>query len=225
MPKLTANYSSALEELIRSDDAPIDGIEVGPWYSPKEIRLLQRELPAWEFQYHASNFLSRLQYRPGAIKLFREYHTNTKSQWVSVHIELLPLHVYYLSSRYGIHLNPPEVEKIKSKIIDLLARVKQAAEVPVILENLASLPEKKYAYAANPDIITEIVETTDSGFLLDIAHARLAAIYQGVVISSYLEKLPLERIEQIHVSGIRMQNGHLRDSHESLESEDYALLK
>lgn len=225
MPQLTANYSEALTKLIRSSDAPIDGIEVGPWLTPKKIRCLQQELPEWQFQFHASSFIARYQYWQGALNQLREYLSCTQSQWVSLHVELLPLHVYVLSSRCGLHLPPPNIEQTKSKFVRLLSRVKDAVQVPIILENLSSLPKEKYAYAANPSVIREIVKTTDSGFLLDIAHARVAASYQGVNVESYLEKLPLEQTMQIHVSGARAKDGYLRDAHELMQDNDYAILK
>jgi len=224
MPKLTANYSEALEKLIRSGDAPIDGIEVGPWFTPKMIKHFRQELPEWRFQYHASNLISQLRYRPGALNRLREYHSCTQSKWISIHIELLPLHVYLLSKSFGIHLKPPDAEKMKFKFIQLLSRVKHISETPIILENLSSLSAKKYAYAANPEIISEIINASDYGFLLDIAHARIAASYQRKGVRNYLEKLPLGRTKQVHVSGIRMKNGILRDVHESMQAEDYALL-
>jgi uncharacterized protein (UPF0276 family) len=99
-------------------------------------------------------------------------------------------------------------------------RVKKA----IILENLPSLPQAKYAYAADPEIITQIVRETDSGFLLDISHARIAASQLGMGIHKYLAKLPLKKARQIHISGARMKNGHLYDAHESLQDEDYAIL-
>jgi uncharacterized protein (UPF0276 family) len=225
VPQLTVNYSDALVKLIRSGDAPIDGIEVGPWFTPKKIRRFQQELPEWPFHFHASSFISRSRYLPGTLNRLREYHSCTQNQWISVHIELLPLHVYLLGSRFGLHPNPPDFEHSKRKFVHLLERLKGFDGLPIILENLSSLPDEKYHYQAGPDIITEIMETTDSGLLLDISHARLAASFQGRHVRSYLEKLPLERMMQIHVSGIRKQFGRLRDAHESLQEEDYTLLK
>ncbi len=225
MPQLTVNYSDALVNLIRSGEAPIDGIEVGPWFTPKKIRRFQQELLEWPFHFHASSFISRSRYLPGTLNRLREYHSCTQNQWISVHIELLPLFVFLLSSRFGLQLNPPDFEHSKSKFVHLLERLKGFDGLPIILENLSSLPDEKYRYAADPDIITEVLEITDSGLLLDIAHARLAASYQGQDFRSYLEKLPLERTVQIHVSGIRKQDGYLRDAHESLQEEDYTMLK
>ena len=44
-------------------------------------------------------------------------------------------------------------------------------------------------------------------------------------VERYLEKLPLERAKQIHISGTRIQRGYLCDAHETLGTEDYTLLK
>lgn len=154
-----------------------------------------------------------------------EYHFCTQSPWISVHIELLPLHVYLLSTRFGLHLDPPDINRSIRKFVHQLEKLKGFNELPLILENLPSLPDRKYCYAAGTDVITEILETTDSGLLLDISHARLAASFQGMDVHEYLEKLPLDRTKQIHVSGIREWNGHLLDAHESLQKEDYAILR
>jgi len=224
MIQLTANYSEALAELIRSGDVPIDGIEVGPWFTPEKIKSLQKEFPEWQFQFHASSFITRYQYRRGALNRLHEYLACTQSQWVSLHIELLPVHVYVLSSRFGLYLAPPKIERAKSKFMRLLSDVRDGMEIPAILENLPSLPQEKYAYSADPFLITEIVESTNSGLLLDIAHALAAASYRGMSVESYLEKLPLERIVQIHVSGVREKDGHLQDSHEAMQDEDYVIL-
>ena len=61
--------------------------------------------------------------------------------------------------------------------------------------------------------------------LLDLAHARLAAAFRGQAVEEYVAALPLERVRQIHVSGIRRRNGRWYDAHESLQEEDYRLLE
>ena len=224
MIQLTANYSEALAKLICLKDAPIDGIEVGPWFTPGKIKSLQQELPELKFQYHASSFMTRYQYQRGALNRLHAYLTCTQSQWVSLHLELLPAQVYALSSRFGLHLPPPKIERARDKFIHLLSDVIESVEILVILENLTSLSQEKYFYAADPSLIAEIVETTNSGLLLDIAHARAAASYREMSVESYMEKLPLERIVQIHVSGAREKDGYLQDAHEAMQDEDYAIL-
>ena len=45
-----------------------------------------------------------------------------------------------------------------------------------------------------------------------------------IEVHDYLDRLPLDRVVQIHVSGPRMRNGRLADVHEPLQEIDYALL-
>ena len=111
------------------------------------------------------------------------------------------------------------------KFIQALDRVQAAFDLPLILENLPSLPRMEYQYNADPAVIAEVVERADSGFLLDLAHARAAAAFQGVDIYAYLENLPLSRTAQLHLSGVREKNGNLYDAHEVLEEIDYQLLQ
>ena len=154
-----------------------------------------------------------------------KYLKSINSPWLSLHIDLLPWYIFLLSKHLGLNLSPPDPKQAVRQFIEMLEEIKKVIAIPIILENLHSLQFEKYDYAANPKYITEIVNKTDSGFLLDIAHARIAATFQKQDLSSYIERLPLEKIEQIHVSGIRVKNGHIYDAHESLEDEDYQILK
>lgn len=225
MPELAVNYSVSLLSLIRAGDAPIDSIEVGPWFSPQEIEQQQQECPGYPFQFHAGSFISRYRYRRTAIKKLSGYMACTQSQWLSLHLELLPILVYHFGSKFGLNLNPPGARKAKKTFLHYLAQVKNAFEAPIILENLASLPQSKYAYAADPALISEIVRSSGCGFLLDIAHARVASSYLGMKVHDYLECFPLDLVRQIHVSGAREINGTLKDAHEAMQGEDYAILK
>jgi len=44
-------------------------------------------------------------------------------------------------------------------------------------------------------------------------------------VYAYLEELPLDRVVEIHVSGPRFENGWWHDYHDTLQTEDYALLE
>jgi hypothetical protein len=226
MPKLTVNYSKTLLNLLDSgDELPIDGIEVGPWFKPQEIAKFKGELPGWPFHFHASSLLWRQRYWPGANKRLEEYLSCTMNEWLSLHIELLPLHIFLISRRLGIHLPPPDKGRAIRQFVQAIEKASHEVTIPIILENLASLPVEKYRYAADPKVIHEVIESTDSGLLLDLAHARLAASYQDQTTENYLRQLPLDRVQQIHISGVRLVNGHLQDAHESMDEEDYKLLR
>lgn len=72
-----------------------------------------------------------------------------------------------------------------------------------------------------------MVRESGCGFLLDLAHARVAASYQGQPARDYLARLPLERLVEIHVSGPRpgpYQDGRLIDAHQPMQEADRDLL-
>jgi len=94
----------------------------------------------------------------------------------------------------------------------------------VILENMDPLPFDGYSFEVRTERITEVLEKTGCGFLLDTGHTRVSAAVLGADVYDYLSGLPLDRVVQVHVSGPRMRDGHLVDAHEPLQEIDYALL-
>ena len=224
MPLLTVNYSEPLVSLVKAGFDSFDGVEIGPWFPPEQITGFRQIFSGIPFYFHASSVMTPMRKDRRFPERLREYLTCTESPWLSYHIELLPLYIFRLN-HLGLHLSPPETGKTTRQFIDMLARVREIAGLPIVLENLHSIQGKRYDYAASPEIITEIVKETESGFLLDIAHARVAAGFQGQEVHAYIERLPLDRLAQIHVSGARVKNGRVHDAHESMGAEDYQLLQ
>jgi uncharacterized protein (UPF0276 family) len=111
-----------------------------------------------------------------------------------------------------------------------------AAFVPerpaVLVENIPHWSRSRPAYTADPAFISAVVEESGCGFLLDLAHARVAARYQGEPVHDYLLRLPMERLVEVHVSGPRPEpqadsrsaGGRLVDAHQPMLEEDYVLL-
>ena len=105
-----------------------------------------------------------------------------------------------------------------------MGRLARSIQVPVILENIEPLPFDGYDFEVQTKRIKKVIEETDCGFLLDIAHARVSAARLGIEIHEYLNDLPLNRVVQVHLSGPRLRGGRLVDAHEPLQDADYALL-
>jgi uncharacterized protein (UPF0276 family) len=223
--RLTVNYSEALHDMARAGTLPpIDGIEVGPWFTPDEIVSYRQEL-AYPFHLHADNFAARGGRRSQSLRRVAELLACTENEWLSVHIDLLPLFLYRLSTRFGIHLPPPDPARAVRRFVQRLGELKRMFGLPILVENLPALALRKYRYTTDPGLLAEVVEAGDCGLLLDLAHARLAAVYRGQAVEEYVRVLPLERVRQVHVSGIRQRNGVWYDAHEPMLEEDYTLLE
>jgi uncharacterized protein (UPF0276 family) len=99
--------------------------------------------------------------------------------------------------------------------------------VPFLVENVPYYPDKgTLRCTTNPNIINEVCERADVDFLLDIAHAKVAAWHRRENVYSYILKLPLDRVKEIHVAGTLMDYDYgLKDKHFEMQEEDYELLK
>ena len=224
-PRLTANYSQALQTAARAGRLPpIDGVEVGPWFTPRQIERFRAHLEC-PFHLHAGNLVSVEGIWLPAVRRVNRLLACTENEWLSVHVELLPRFLYRLSSRLGIHLDPPQTRQAVRRFAIGVEKIKRAVALPVILENLPCPPVAKYGYAADPGVLTAVIAATGCGMLLDLAHVRMAAAGRGQAVEEYVGALPLQRVRQMHVSGIRKRNGVWVDAHESMQEEDYALLE
>jgi len=77
--------------------------------------------------------------------------------------------------------------------------------------------------AADPTIFTSVIEDTGCMFLLDLAHARITASTLGLPVKDYIHALPLDRLVELHTTGIKTHSGVLTD-HFELGDEDWVLL-
>lgn len=99
--------------------------------------------------------------------------------------------------------------------------------VPLLLENVPYYGFRgAVRCVAEPGFIGAVLAETGAGFLLDLAHARVAADHLRMKAKDYIAALPLDRVREIHVSGPVFVAGQgLRDRHRELGEADYALLR
>ncbi len=93
--------------------------------------------------------------------------------------------------------------------------------ISISVENNNYYKTEAYDYITDPDFISSIVYDNDINFLFDISHARISAINSGVDFYEYLSKLPLNRVNQIHVSKEEIDSdGEVFDAHELPSDEE-----
>ena len=169
--------------------------------------------------------------------------------WLSVHLDL---GWTFLAYRWR---GPQPVPRALARrwALRSLRRLQETCEAfvserpAVLVENMPRWVSSRPAYIADPAFISAVVEESGCGFLLDLAHARVAAHHQGEPVHDYLLRLPLERLVEVHVSGPRpeppadhpsaggqpaddlpaggaLDGRPLVDAHQPMLEEDYALL-
>ncbi|MCP4049665.1 MAG: DUF692 family protein [bacterium] len=72
--------------------------------------------------------------------------------------------------------------------------------IRILVENNNYYPTDAYKYITDADFISEIVYDNDINFLFDIAHAKITALNKNINYQAYLNKLPLKKTVQVHLS-------------------------
>jgi hypothetical protein len=223
-PLLIADLSDALLDLIALDDLTVDGVEVGPWFSIEQIIAYREKLPNLPFIFHGTNLIAEVGENSGVEDRIKKYLACTGSPWASVHLSVWEAGMLERRMR-GERLPLPNPEQALARLLQRLDTLVNVVKVPVLVENIEPLPFDGCDFWAHPEYICQVLERSGCGFLLDTGHMRVSAERLGLSVETYLGKLPLERVVEIHVSGPRRRGGQLLDVHESLQSGDYRLLE
>jgi uncharacterized protein (UPF0276 family) len=161
---------------------------------------------------------------PGALATMRETIARTRAPWHSVHLGFASAEV----AAEGPMMVPRSPVLGRDALLAAIAgnarALARAVPARLLLENLDYWPSGAYDHVSDPAFIAEVLEDADAGFLLDIAHARVAAAHLRMPVDEYLSRLPLARVRELHVSGPRPRDGVLTDAHETLSEEDYRLV-
>jgi hypothetical protein len=224
MFKLSTNLSRPLIELLEADQIIVDAVEAGPWLSTQKIHEFRQRWPDLPVFLHFNNLVSKLRWVPGTGKSLSDYLRVTQSSWLSFHYSLLPPGYIWAANHLGIYLPPPDFERSSHLFIAEVEKL-NTLHLPLLIENMPSFASLKYRFEIETKNITRILEDTDADFLLDMAHAQVAASVLELDVRHYLDGLPLQKVRQIHVSGVRQKGGALYDAHEELQDEDYRLLR
>ncbi len=104
-----------------------------------------------------------------------------------------------------------------------MERVRAAAgERTYLIENNNCFPSRAYDIVGEPPFLSRVLDRAGVGMLLDIGHAEITAWYRRVTLDDYVAALPLEKVGQIHLSGIYRGTLDYEDAHEGLTAEDWA---
>ncbi|MBN1401442.1 MAG: DUF692 family protein [Anaerolineae bacterium] len=248
-PLLGANGTEAMRSLLsRGLDHLVDYLKVGPFMGREAIAALAARYP---LMLHLDDTLSGwAPLSQEAMRAILDLVALSGTPWASEHIGFNVAGV-----RLGAALSPwPAAQTLlwtqaRDNIVRNAEMLAKALPVPLILENVPLFPNWAHLHIAEPEFIWEVTERVGCGLLLDLAHARVTATVLGCDPRAYLQRLPLDRVVELHLSGPRpvkelserrrswirenadtvadrlhVDGETLVDVHETLREEDYALL-
>lgn len=209
------NYSPQAEALVAAGSIEIDYFKTPPWpemiaraevYRPAAVHF---NLRAGSGQLHQNDW--------GEIEAVL---ATTPTRYVNLHLAA--------DKRDGLpfdcdHPNSEEVSQVIENLhADVNAAVTQFGPQRVIVENVPYRVGEGHVIrtCVLPDVISAVIRNHGCGLLLDISHARISADTLGMHAKAYMRALPLDRLCELHFTGLHdLGAGYLMDHLPALEAD------
>lgn len=205
--KLACNYYKEVEELINEKKISIDYFKFPSLGYQCDI-FADGTLSEYSFWVARTNEICPVMIH-GLGPTFDQIGSINFQQWMDVNIAKkvigesgvngLSLHL----SGIDTTLSNKENENIILDNIKYLKEIFNNVEF-MSFENVDGNPylnKDKFGICINPDFISEIIHKADVDFLLDISHAYCSARCLNMDFYDYIEKLPLDKLYEIHING------------------------
>lgn len=108
---------------------------------------------------------------------------------------------------------PQLSEETVERVVENLATLQPRFAVPLILENSPQYFAIPGSTMNMVDFIRDVASRAGVGLLLDLSHFLITSMNTGVDALDELERMPLERVVEVHVSGLSRQSGIVWDDH------------
>jgi uncharacterized protein (UPF0276 family) len=108
---------------------------------------------------------------------------------------------------------PQLSEETVDRVVENLETLRPRFPVPLILENSPQYFAVPGSTMNMVNFIREVAARTDVGLLLDLTHFLITSINTGADSARELDRMPIERIVEIHISGMNVQSGIVWDDH------------
>ena len=211
--KFALNYSPQAAELLRSGDIEIDLFKCPDW--PDLIAEAAQLRPVY---IHFPLVAGQRNIAKVGLETIAGWRSRTETYYVNTHlgarVEDLP------------DVNDPDVA-VASMLADVTPLVDCFGADAVMAENVPypDMYSDKPQIDIEPEVIRRVIESSGCGLLLDLAHARLTAEYMGWDVHEYIEQLPVDRLRELHVTGIGPNQKGQHEDHLPMTDSDWALFE
>lgn len=134
-----------------------------------------------------------------------------KPRWISDHLcwtginnknthELLPL---------------PYTDEAVKHVSKKINQIQDYFEERILIENTSSYITYEHSEMTEWEFITEIINRTNCGLLLDINNVYVSSLNHNFDAKKFLDNIPLQNVGQIHIAGHRKkESGLIIDTHD-----------
>lgn len=112
------------------------------------------------------------------------------------------------------HLTPlPKTRESLRVLRDNIRQAQEVLQVPLILENITETIRYPHQALDDAEFLTEVLEQNDCGLLLDVTNLYINSVNHRFDPLRFLQRLPAQRIVQLHFVGGHWEGDQLIDSH------------
>jgi uncharacterized protein (UPF0276 family) len=214
-------YGPSVPDFIAAHPEAIDYVEL-PFeqlrHTP-QLRSLQETIP---FVLHCAS-MSVAGFVPPAdstLDAIAREAERTRTPWIGEHLAFVSADG--ISEDGGAGVAPTELtytvcpqmsEETVERVARNLESLRPRFGAPLILENSPQYFPVPGSTMSMADFVAAVAERCDVGLLLDLTHFLITMLNTGGDARKEIDRLPLERVVEIHVSGLSEQSGVVWDDH------------
>ena len=129
--------------------------------------------------------------------------------WLSEHL--------CFTSADGFHshdlLPIPYSEESLRHMVDRISQVQDFLGERILVENVSSYMKFSETVLDEVEFVREVAIQADCDLLIDVNNIYVNHLNQGIDAETYIDKLPHERIREIHLAGYEQHEGFILDAH------------
>jgi len=153
------------------------------------------------------------------LKAIERAAARTKTPWIGEHLAFITADPIEDDDAKPTSLTytacPQMSEETVERVAINLASLQQHFDAPLILENSPQYFEVPGSSLSMADFVTAVVERCGVSLLLDLTHFLISMLNTKKDPLSEIERLPLEKVVEVHISGLNVQSGIAWDDHAS----------
>lgn len=157
------------------------------------------------------------------IPALRDFLRSIEAPWHSEHLCFSSVDGVMLHDLFPLPLRKDAADTAVARIREL----RDALELPIAVENVSYYAHPGEAHCSEIEFLVDVLERADAQLLLDVNNVYVNAKNHGFDPFAYLDRIPVERVVQLHVAGHCVRpDGLILDTHgEPVRAEVHALLE
>jgi uncharacterized protein (UPF0276 family) len=108
----------------------------------------------------------------------------------------------------------PYTDEAARHVITQIKKAQDFLQRRLVIENVSSYIDFKISAASEWQFLAHIAQQADCLLLVDVNNIHVSSVNQGFNPLDYLQALPAERVQQIHLAGHCDKGDHIIDTHD-----------